>query len=92
MRLFNFKKFYGIQNRRTRGKSVKSNNGEKTLREYLDGKTVKEASNGLSILVPGLNILREGIVISPLKEKYVMHFGRLILKQRSPEYLLKHDT
>jgi len=43
-------------------------------------------SNGQS-LVPHANHLREGIVIKPLTERNVRHFGRLILKLRSVEYL-----
>ena len=68
------------------------NRGVMTLREWLAGKSIKSASDGISIFKPELNILREGIVISPLQERHVYHFGRLILKQRSPEYLLKYDT
>lgn len=68
-----------------------------TLREWLKGKTVREASNGPSLLNPAVK--REGIVIKPIKEE--MHyqgppgtcdyFGRLIIKQRSPEYLAESD-
>jgi len=57
------------------------------LRDWLDGKSIKEASNGPSILMPKRK--REGIVIRPLEEREILHFGRLILKQRSPEYLVK---
>ena len=56
------------------------------LREWLDGKTIKEASNGQSVLAP---ILREGIVIRPVTERRDENFGRVIIKQRSPEYLAK---
>jgi len=63
---------------------------EKTLKEWLDGKTVQEASNGKSILNP--KALREGIVIKPLDETYSQRMqGRLFIKQRSPEYLAKGD-
>jgi hypothetical protein len=71
---------------------------DKTLREWLaeqGGKTVKEASNGKSMLAPRA---REGIVIRPLAEQHVrsedpMGFsGRLVIKQRSPEYLAKSET
>ena len=57
-----------------------------TLREWLDGKTIKEASNGESELHP---VLREGVVIRPLEEQRDDKFGRIIIKQRSPEYLAK---
>jgi RNA ligase (TIGR02306 family) len=57
-----------------------------TLREWLAGKTIQEASNGTSCLI---DKMREGIVIKPLVESYVDKFGRLFIKQRSPEYLAK---
>lgn len=47
---------------------------------------LKEYSNGKSVLI---DKLREGIVIKPLIEDDLIGFGRLILKQRSPEYLAK---
>lgn len=57
----------------------------KTLREWLDGKSLVEASTGNSSLK---DILREGIVIRPMKEQSHPEIGgRLILKQISPEYL-----
>jgi hypothetical protein len=43
-------------------------------------------SNGQS-LVPHANHLREGIVIKPVAERNAKHFGRLILKLRSVEYM-----
>ena len=59
------------------------------LRDWLDGKTIQEASNGQSVLI---NKPREGIVIRPSEEEYskILH-GRLILKQRSPVYLERSD-
>jgi hypothetical protein len=54
------------------------------LRDWLDGKTIKEASNGQSELH---QTLREGVVIRPLEEQRDDQFGRIIIKQRSPEYL-----
>lgn len=55
-----------------------------TLREWLNGKTIKEASNGKSLLNP--NVLREGIVIRPMKNMY--HSGQFCrIKQRDPVYL-----
>lgn len=58
-----------------------------TLREWLNGKTIQEASNGLSILH---DIQREGIVIKPMVEQYSPELhSRLILKQRSPDYLAR---
>lgn len=56
------------------------------LREWLDGKTVQEASDGYTILHDE-NIRREGIVITPMVEDRDNEIGRLILKQRSPLYL-----
>ncbi len=56
------------------------------LREWLNGKTLQQASNGRSILV---DRIREGIVIKPVKEQFIVGFGRLFLKQRDPIYLDK---
>lgn len=62
-----------------------------TLREWLAGRSIQEASNGMSLLNP--NVRREGIVIKPMTEEYVDfgdgHRQRLIIKQRSPLYLAK---
>jgi len=62
-----------------------------TLRDWLAGRTIAEASNGKSVLDP--NRLREGIVIKPMVEQTVLWPNgsnrRLILKQRSPQYLAK---
>ncbi len=58
------------------------------LRDYLNGKTIQEMSNGKSALV---DRLREGIVIRPLVEKSLDGFGRCIVKHRSEEYLAKTD-
>lgn len=58
-----------------------------TLRDFLSGKTIREASNGKSR--DNTKILREGIVIKPMAEMYITGFGRVIIKQRSPEYLAK---
>jgi len=63
----------------------------KTLREYLkfwDNTSVQAASNGPSRLVSG-PIIREGIVIRSMTEQSWPKLGRVILKQRSPDYLLK---
>lgn len=58
---------------------------DQTLRAWLNGRSLIEASTGDSGLK---NILREGIVIKPLKEQSHSELGgRLILKQISPEYL-----
>jgi RNA ligase (TIGR02306 family) len=62
----------------------------KNLAEFLNGKTIVEASNGKSKLNP--NTLREGIVIKPLVEQEIHKFGRLILKQRDPIYLAGTDN
>jgi len=55
------------------------------LRDWLAGRTVQEASDGQSELIPGK--LREGIVIKPATEDRIDEIGRLFLKQRSPKYL-----
>lgn len=57
------------------------------LREYLQGRTIAEASNGPSAFNP--SVAREGIVIKPLDTMcYSKEMqGRLIIKKRSPEYL-----
>ena len=60
---------------------------DKTLREWLDGRSIVEASHGQSKLV---DRLREGIVIKPFTEQDVPEIGRLIIKQRDPVYLAKH--
>lgn len=61
----------------------------KTLREWLNGKTIQEASNGKSVLV---DKLREGVVIKPMEEEHIEGFGRLFIKQRSPEYLANTEN
>jgi RNA ligase (TIGR02306 family) len=58
-----------------------------TLREWLNGRTIKEAAHGQSLLNP--KVLREGIVIKPMREMRDPRIGRLILKQRDPIYLAK---
>ncbi len=60
-----------------------------TLREYLNGKSVVEASNGDSVHYP---TLREGIVIKPFIEQNIPSFGRLFIKQRCPIYLANSDN
>lgn len=59
-----------------------------TLRSWLGGQSVKEASNGRSLLA---DRSREGIVIKPLVEARDNRIGRLVLKQRSPLYLAKSE-
>lgn len=56
-----------------------------TLDKFLNGRTVQQASNGKSQLG---ETLREGIVIKPMVEEYspILN-GRLLIKQRDPEYL-----
>jgi RNA ligase (TIGR02306 family) len=62
----------------------------KTLREWLNGRTIKEASNHRSTLI---DKLEEGIVIKPMLEQYSNILGgRMVIKQRSPEYLAKSDN
>lgn len=55
-----------------------------TLDEYLGGKTLREVSDGKSVLG---DTNREGIVIKPVSELFERGLGRVILKQRSPLYL-----
>jgi RNA ligase (TIGR02306 family) len=66
----------------------------RTLRETLNGATIQSYSNGNSILADrGIkDVMREGIVIKPLKEQFITNFGRLFIKQRSPAYLAKSDN
>jgi ATP-dependent RNA circularization protein (DNA/RNA ligase family) len=60
-----------------------------TLRAWLAGKEIAAASNGKSEF--NKKKLREGIVVKPMVEQRHGEIGRLILKQRSPEYLAKYD-
>lgn len=57
-----------------------------TLREWLNERTLRVASNGKSSLA---DTLREGIVIKPLIEADHPKIGRLMIKQRDPVYLEK---
>lgn len=50
--------------------------------------TIQECISGPSRL-ENANHLREGIVIKPLTERWDPHFGRVILKAVSPEYLAR---
>ncbi|MGB1288774.1 MAG: RNA ligase (ATP) [Aggregatilineales bacterium] len=59
-----------------------------TLREWLDGRTVKEAADGRSVIA---DKAREGIVIKPMSEQRHDSLGRVFLKQRGPKYLAKSD-
>jgi RNA ligase (TIGR02306 family) len=60
-----------------------------TLRNWLAGRSIADASNGRSALNP--NVPREGIVVRPMIEAYDERLGRVIIKQRSPEYLVGSD-
>lgn len=60
-----------------------------TLREWLAGKSIREASNGKSLLFDG--VLREGVVIKPMAEARHPKIGRLLIKQRDPVYLAESD-
>ena len=61
------------------------------LKDFLAGRTIQEASNGKSVLNP--DVLREGVVIRPTRElPEYPGYGRLIIKQKSPEYLAKYDN
>jgi RNA ligase (TIGR02306 family) len=63
------------------------------LHTLLNGKTVQQFSTGITVFPVDkgsevcANILREGIVIRPVCEQWDNDFGRVIIKQRSPEYL-----
>jgi RNA ligase (TIGR02306 family) len=59
------------------------------LADWLAGRSIKEASNGRSKLA---DVAREGIVVRPAVERFVPDFGRLLIKQRSPEYLARSDN
>jgi RNA ligase (TIGR02306 family) len=59
------------------------------LKDYLNGESIQSKSNGKSAL--NLCTLREGIVIKPKKNFHSFNIGRMILKQRSPEYLVGSD-
>ena len=55
------------------------------LCDFLNGKTIQEASHGKSKLV---DKLREGLVIRPYRDEFSQELdSRLILKHRSEEYL-----
>lgn len=60
-----------------------------TLREWLGGRPVAQASDGPSQL--NAAVAREGIVVRPWREVRDPSFGRVILKQRSPAYLAQSD-
>lgn len=60
-----------------------------TLKEWLDGRTIVEASDGKSIL--NENKRREGIVIKPVREMLTENLERVFIKQRGPVYLSKSD-
>lgn len=60
-----------------------------TLRFWLDGKTIREASNGMSLLLATQR--REGIVIKPMVEGRQEAIGRNLIKQRSPLYLAESE-
>ena len=62
---------------------------EGSFKNFLNGDTLEKASTNSSVL--NAKILREGIVIRPYYETNILGFGRAILKQRSPEYLVNSD-
>jgi RNA ligase (TIGR02306 family) len=64
--------------------------GGQTLRQWLAGRTLQQASDGPSQLKPAAP--REGVVLKPLTEQWseALH-GRLVIKQRSPAYLAKSE-
>lgn len=74
----------------TRGVNIAPELWRGQLDAWLQGKTLKQASNGKSVLA---DTLREGVVIKPLLDDMgYPGLGRLILKQRSPEYLAGSDS
>ena len=61
------------------------------LKDFLNGRTIQEVSNGMSVLNP--KVMREGVVIRPVRElPEFPGYGRILIKQRSPEYLAKYDN
>lgn len=56
-----------------------------TMKNWLSERNLKDASTGYSRINSAK--LREGIVIKPMYEMYYESIGRVVLKQRSPEYL-----
>lgn len=68
----------------TRALHVPILNTALTLREWLNGRTLTDASHGKSQIA---DTLREGIVIKPMKEQYHPEIGRLFIKVRDPIYL-----
>ncbi len=65
-----------------------------SLSDWLGGMTLRDKSNGLTRLAcPNAGTcLREGVVIRPATEQWSSGFGRIIIKQRSPEYLVRSDS
>lgn len=59
-----------------------------TLRAWLNGKSLREASDGHTVL-DSPEVWREGVVIKPETELHDPELGRLVIKQRSPEYLAR---
>lgn len=57
-----------------------------TLRDWLNGQTIKEVADGESLIY---KVKREGIVIKPMTEKTDMRLGRVFIKQHSLAYLAK---
>jgi RNA ligase (TIGR02306 family) len=59
------------------------------LAHWLGGHGIKHVADGRSRLA---DVRREGVVIRPCRERDLPGFGRLILKQRGPEYLAGSDA
>jgi len=59
------------------------------LEQWLNGKSLVEASHGISQLY---KTNREGIVIKPMTEARHEKIGRLVIKQRDPIYLSKTNN
>jgi RNA ligase (TIGR02306 family) len=60
-----------------------------TLGAWLDQRVLASAADGVSAITP--TCAREGIVIRPMQEMIESGIGRVILKQRSPNYLAASD-
>jgi hypothetical protein len=63
-----------------------------TLQDLLSEQSAPKYSDGVSLISPADHpVRREGVVIRPIQEMQDERFGRVILKQRSPEYLAESD-
>ncbi len=65
-----------------------------SLSGWCEGKSLRDRSNGFTYLdCPNRDAcMREGVVIRPAVERWSPEVGRIIIKQRSPEYLARSDS